>query len=96
MSKGTPVSLLSSIGPLAVIPVVVVTTDSHACPQTSDMCAYTCPPASNTRTRPDNASKIEACLSAGEDYPPACAVIESVCIAGNTEGKHNGKDYSEK
>jgi hypothetical protein len=43
-----------------------------------------------------NASNIEACLNADEDYPSACAVIESVCIAGDTEAKHNGKGYSKK
>jgi hypothetical protein len=43
-----------------------------------------------------NASNIEACPSADEDYSSACAVIESVCIAGDTEGKHNGKGYSKK
>jgi hypothetical protein len=57
-------------------------------------CAYA--PISNTNACSNNASKIEACLSSGEDYPSACAVTESVCIAGYTEGKHNGKGYSKK
>jgi hypothetical protein len=56
-------------------------------------CAYT--PTSNINACP-NAKNIEACLSADEDYPSACAVIESVCIAGYTEEKHNGKGYSKK
>jgi hypothetical protein len=60
------------------------------------MCACTYTPISNTNACSNNASKIEACLSSGEDYPSACAVIESVCIAGYGEEKHNGKGYSKK
>jgi hypothetical protein len=56
-------------------------------------CTYTL--TSNINACP-NAKNIEACLSAGEDYPSACAVIESVCIAGYTEEKHNGKGHSKK
>jgi hypothetical protein len=59
------------------------------------MCARIYTLASNTNACP-NASNIEACPNADEDYPSACAVIESVCIAGDTEAKHNGKGYSKK
>jgi hypothetical protein len=59
------------------------------------MCACTHTPISDTNAC-SNASNIEACPNADEDYPSACAVIESVCIARDSEGKHNGKGYSKK
>jgi hypothetical protein len=59
------------------------------------MCACIYTPISNTNAG-SNASNIDAYPKAGEDYPPACAVIKSVCIAGDTEGKHQGKSYSKK
>jgi hypothetical protein len=95
VSSSTLFSPVSFIGPFALIPVPVGVTDIHACPRTSDMRACTYTPTSNINACP-NAKNIEACLSADEDYPSACAVIESVCIAGDTEGKHNGKGYSKK
>jgi len=60
------------------------------------MCACTYTPISNTNACPNNASNIDAHPKAGEDYSSVCAVINSVCIAGDTEGKHNGKGYSKK
>jgi hypothetical protein len=59
------------------------------------MCACTYTPISNTDACP-NASNIEACPNADEDYPSACAVIDSVRIAGDAEGKHNDKGYYKK
>jgi hypothetical protein len=80
---------------LALIAVRAGATDIHACPRTSDVCAGIYTATSNTNACP-NASNIEACPNADEDYPSACAVIESVCIAGDTEGKYQGKGYSKK
>jgi hypothetical protein len=88
-------SPLSFVGPFAIVPVRVGVTDIHACPNTSDMCAGIYTPFSNTNACP-NASNIDAHPKAGEDYSSVCAVINSVCIAGDTEGKHCGKSYSKK
>jgi hypothetical protein len=93
--SSTLFSLLVFIGPFALIPVPVGVPDIRACPQTSDMRARIYTLTSNTNACP-NASNIEACPNAGEDYPSTCAVIQSVCIAGDTEAKHNGKGYSKK
>ena len=95
MMNCTPVSYGTPVSPCAIIPVVGAT-DIRTRSQSSDMRSCTYPPAIDINASSDNASKIEACINAGEDHASAGAVIESVRVAGDTAGKHNGKGYSKK